>query len=105
MTAVAPRPATAPQPYSRPPHGDRTATAAMVCPWGLSVTDWRAHALIDAAEPAWGMQRTRCGVWHPIGCPVAVARRGEVCPRCAAVGIQQLELLPDRTAAVQARPW
>ncbi len=65
--------------------------------WVLSVRDWRVHALSDPClDPPWGMLATRCGVWHPMACPVTVARRGELCPRCAAGGVELLELVIDR---------
>lgn len=95
MTAVMARPATAPETGSRSAAHDCTATALYV--WGLSVDDWQVHALAQPGDDGWGMLATRCGVWQAIGCPVTVARRGEVCARCVAGGMQRLELLPDRS--------
>lgn len=67
--------------------------------WVLSVRDWQVHALADPCpDPPGGVVATRCEVWHPIACPVTVARRGELCSRCAAMGVGRLELLPDRLA-------
>jgi hypothetical protein len=84
---------------------------------GLSVRDWRIHALVDPPDhfADWRSVRTACDSRHPIGCPVQVARCGEICARCAAgVGMQHclrtsgrqifrsadgwqlLEILPDR---------
>jgi hypothetical protein len=65
--------------------------------WVLSVRDWRVHALADPClDPPGGVLATRCGVWHPMACPVTVARRSELCPRCAAGGVELLELVVDR---------
>ncbi|MPZ65140.1 MAG: hypothetical protein GEU83_06365 [Pseudonocardiaceae bacterium] len=105
MTAVMPGrgPATAPEQNSRPP---RRQTAPVLHTWCLSVRDWRVHALAEPAElPMGTVLSTRCRRHHPIGCPVSVARRGDVCPRCLAGGVERLELLPDRIATEQARPW
>lgn len=100
MTAVMPRrPATAPA--TGGPSAANCSDSVRLHTWVLSVQDWRVHALADPCSEAWGVQATRCGVWHPMGCPVTVARRGEVCPRCAAGGTQRLELLPDRTGGRQ----
>ncbi len=75
--------------------------------WVLSVQDWRVHALADPCteSPCPEPVATRGGPWHLIACPVSVARRGELCPRCMAGSVQRLEVRPDRTAAEQARPW
>lgn len=95
MTAVLPRTASTPE-TGRPSAADSHDPVDLYT-WVLSVRDWRVHVL---AEPrpglVWGMQETRCGVWQPMACPVTVARRGEICPRCAAGGVALLELLPDR---------
>ncbi len=100
MTAVMPRPATAPD--SRP----RRETDPVTYTWVLSVTDWQVHALAEpGALPMGEVLATRCQRWHPIGCPVNVARRSEICARCMAGGIARLEVLPDRTAAEQGHPW
>lgn len=93
--AVLPRPTATPA-------GDRPSAANSSDPvslytWVLSVHDWRVHALAQPCpDPPGGVLATRCGVWHPMACPVSVARRGEVCPGCAAGGVEQLELLADR---------
>lgn len=95
MTGVLPRPAPAPAADSRP--AARASDPADLCTWVLSVKDWRVHALArPSALPIGEVLATRCGAWHPVGCPVSVARRGEPCPRCAAGGVQRLELLPSR---------
>lgn len=94
MTAATAHPATAPATDSRSA-ANRTATALYV--WVLSVDDWRVHALAQPSDTAWGIQTTRCGARQAIGCPVTVARRGEVRARCVAGGMQRLELLPDRS--------
>ncbi len=67
-------------------------------PWGLSVRDWQVHALVEPPDSFadWHSVQTACDSRHPIGCPVKVARRGEVCQRCAAHGVQRLEILPNR---------
>lgn len=97
MTAVAPRPATAPEPRSRAP---RRQLAVVVYAWVLSVRDWRVHALAEPSTEVPGVGAepvaTRCGAVHLAACPVSVARHGEVCPRCAAGGVAALEVLPDR---------
>lgn len=105
MTAVMPRPATtAPQRDSRPPRRARPDTDLHT--WVLSVQDWRVHALADPAElPMGEALATRCQHRHLIASPLSVARRGEVCPRCMAGGVELLELLPDRTAAEKGHPW
>lgn len=90
-----PRAATAPATAAPPAANERAATALYY--WGLSVDDWRVHALAQPSDTAWGIQTTRCGARQAIGCPVSVARRGEVCARCVAGGMQRLELLPDRS--------
>ncbi|MPZ64186.1 MAG: hypothetical protein GEU83_01205 [Pseudonocardiaceae bacterium] len=104
MTAVIGRPATTvPERDSRPPHRQ---AAPVLCTWVLSVRDWWVHALAEPAElPMGTVLSTRCARQHPIGCPVSVARRGDVCPRCMAGGVGALELLPDRTPMEQANPW
>ncbi len=102
MTAVLPhrvssqpRTAAAPAQPNRSPGSDPDR-----CTWVLSVRDWRVHALTvpsdEVAVAAAAPMATRCGAWHLIACPVDVARRDEVCPRCAAGGVQRLELLPSR---------
>jgi hypothetical protein len=56
------------------------------------VRDWQVPALTDPPDlgSPWHSVATVCGSRHPIGCPVQVARRGELCPRCAAgVGTEQ----------------
>ncbi len=102
MTAVLPRRvrsqphavAAAAQPHRGP------GSDADLCTWVLSVRDWRVHALTvpsdEVAVAAAAPMATRCGAWHLVACPVGVARRDEVCPRCAAGGVQRLELLPSR---------
>lgn len=95
MTAVLPRPTTAAE--TRCPSAADSLDPEDLYTWVLSVRDWRVHALADPRPGlVWGMQQTRCGVWHQMACPVTVARRGQVCPRCAAGGVALLELLPDR---------
>jgi hypothetical protein len=97
MTAVLPPRPAAPA-TDRPPVAD-THTAARLYDWVLSVQDWRVHALAQPCPDApGGVLSTRCGLWHPMACPVTVARRGEVCTRCAAGGLGLLEVLADRTA-------
>jgi hypothetical protein len=63
--------------------------------WVWSVQGWQVHALAEPRSDAWGMDASRCGAWHLFGCPVTVARRDAVCPRCAAGGVELLELLPS----------
>jgi hypothetical protein len=95
MTAVLSRRATAVS--DRPPAAG-ARTAARLCEWVWSVQDWRVHALAQPRDepPGADAVATRCGEWHLIACAVTVARRGEVCPRCAAGGIARLEVLTDR---------
>ncbi len=95
MTAVLPRPASTPE--TRCPSAADSLDPEDLHTWVWSVRDSQVHALADPRPGlVWGMQQTRCGVWHQMACPVSVARRGEVCLRCAAGGIALLELLPDR---------
>lgn len=97
MTAVMPRSGTAPTRGTT--SVPSSSSSASLYTWVLSVRDWQVHALADPApDPPGGMLATRCGGWHPVACPVTVARRGELCPRCAATGLVLLELLCDRTA-------
>lgn len=97
MTAVLPRPATTPATGS-PSAADPSDAIGYLYTWVLSVQDWRVHALAQPCPDApGGALATRCGVWHPMACPVTVVRRGEVCPRCAAGGVALLQLLPDKT--------
>lgn len=96
MTAVMPRPATAPATGS--PSAAEGSDAAGLYVWVLSVQDWRVHAVADPCPDApGGVLATCCGARHPMACPVTVARRGELCARCAAGGLRRLELLDDRT--------
>ncbi len=88
MSAVIPRPTTRPQ-------RDRNLDCDL-CTWVLSVQDWQVHALAAPCSEAWGVRQARCGVRQPMGCPVSVAHRDEICPRCAAGGVELLELLPDQ---------
>lgn len=94
MTAVMPRPATVPATDRTCAANHRDATDLYA--WILSVKDWQVHALTVPRADAALEVATRCGTWHPVGCPVSVARRGEVCARCVAGGMQRLEVLPDR---------
>lgn len=103
MTAVMPRPSTdAAAADSTSPA--RSSDPVRLYTWVLSVRDWRVHALADPCLDApGGVLATRCGVWHPMACPVRVARRDELCPRCATGGVERLELLDD-TGTGKGRP-
>lgn len=82
MTATDERPATRPQ------------KSTDLYAWVLSVLDWQVHALASPQPDVWaGALQTRCGARHLAGCPVSVARRGEVCARCDAGGVERLELV------------
>lgn len=90
-----PRRAIAPKSNSRP-HRDRTDPVRLHT-WVLSAKDFRVHALADPCVSPFGeLLLTRCGIRCPVACAVSVARRGELCARCAAGGVGLLELLPDR---------
>jgi hypothetical protein len=103
MTAMMARPTTAASATDSTSATNSSGPVSLYT-WVLSVRDWRVHALADPCLDApGGVLLTRCGVWHPMACPVGVARRGELCPRCAAAGVELLELL-DNTRAEKGLP-
>ncbi len=55
----------------------------MTIKWGLSVADWRDHAVDDHQDYPGGALQARCGHWLMIVTPLRDTSCGTQCPGCA----------------------
>ena len=57
----------------------------MTIKWGLSVADWRDHAVDDCQDYPGGALQARCGHWLMIVTPLRDKSCGKQCQECAAI--------------------
>jgi hypothetical protein len=57
----------------------------MTIKWGLSVSDWRDHAVDDHLHYPGGARQARCGHWLMIVTPLREKSCGKQCEKCAAI--------------------
>jgi hypothetical protein len=53
--------------------------------WGLSVADWKDHAVDEHGDYPGGSLQARCGHWFMIVTPLRATSCGKQCETCAAI--------------------
>jgi len=75
-----------------------TATTSTVrIKWGLSVLDWRAHAIDEGADHPVGVYRARCGHLLMVVTALSDGPTGKPCTDCAALQFEAAQRALDES--------